>query len=101
MPRVLRVIWFLALNFLPHLVELQNDFWGLDGNFRVFFIQRLSVLKCGTGNVLLLRNIIELSLDIPEVSQQKLLSLVAERLLDSNSNLEVPVPLTFLMNQFN
>ncbi|CAA6657087.1 unnamed protein product [Spirodela intermedia] len=39
-------------------------------------------------NVLLLRNVIDLSLDISEVSQQKLLSLVAERLLDSNSNLE-------------
>ncbi|XP_078440314.1 FAM63A-like protein (DUF544) [Wolffia australiana] len=39
-------------------------------------------------NVLLLRNVIELSLDDSEVSQQKLLSLVAERLLDSNSNVE-------------
>lgn len=38
-------------------------------------------------NVLLLRNQLEgLSADIGEVSQEKLLSLVAERLLDSNSN---------------
>uniref|UniRef100_A0A1D1YXN6 Protein FAM63A n=1 Tax=Anthurium amnicola TaxID=1678845 RepID=A0A1D1YXN6_9ARAE len=39
-------------------------------------------------NVLLLRNNVSLSLDTAEVSQQKLLSLVAERLLDSNCNVE-------------
>ncbi|MCE3050949.1 hypothetical protein HAX54_048584, partial [Datura stramonium] len=38
------------------------------------------------GNVLLLKNNLSLSPDIPEVSQEKLLSLVAERLIDSNSN---------------
>ncbi|CAK8539403.1 unnamed protein product [Lathyrus sativus] len=37
-------------------------------------------------NVLLLRNQLGLSLDVAEVSQEKLLSLVAERLIDSNSN---------------
>ncbi|KAI4327029.1 hypothetical protein L6164_019534 [Bauhinia variegata] len=37
-------------------------------------------------NILLLRNNLNLSLDIVEVSQEKLLSLVAERLIDSNSN---------------
>ncbi|XP_009772020.1 uncharacterized protein [Nicotiana sylvestris] len=37
-------------------------------------------------NVLLLKNNLNLSPDIPEVSQEKLLSLVAERLIDSNSN---------------
>ncbi|KAK4262699.1 hypothetical protein QN277_028230 [Acacia crassicarpa] len=37
-------------------------------------------------NVLLLRNSIHLSPDVAEVSQEKLLSLVAERLIDSNSN---------------
>ncbi|CAN0841577.1 Ubiquitin carboxyl-terminal hydrolase MINDY-1 [Linum grandiflorum] len=37
-------------------------------------------------NVLLLRNHISLSPDVAEVSQEKLLSLVAERLIDSNSN---------------
>ncbi|GAU20686.1 hypothetical protein TSUD_231000 [Trifolium subterraneum] len=37
-------------------------------------------------NVLLLRNQLSLSSDIAEVSQEKLLSLVAERLIDSNSN---------------
>ncbi|XVF13232.1 hypothetical protein REPUB_Repub08aG0190900 [Reevesia pubescens] len=37
-------------------------------------------------NVLLLRNNLNLSPDIAEVSQEKLLSLVADRLIDSNSN---------------
>ncbi|XP_065858130.1 uncharacterized protein [Euphorbia lathyris] len=37
-------------------------------------------------NVLSLRNNLNLSPDIAEVSQEKLLSLVAERLIDSNSN---------------
>ncbi|KAE8728043.1 putative homeobox protein knotted-1 [Hibiscus syriacus] len=37
-------------------------------------------------NTLLLRNNFNLSSDIAEVSQEKLLSLVAERLIDSNSN---------------
>ncbi|KAL1828411.1 hypothetical protein ACET3Z_006823 [Daucus carota] len=39
-------------------------------------------------NVLLLKNNLNLSPDIPEVSQERLLSLVAERLIDSNSNLD-------------
>ncbi|KAF2298897.1 hypothetical protein GH714_028962 [Hevea brasiliensis] len=38
-------------------------------------------------NVLLLKNNLNLSPDIAEVSQEKLLSLVAERLIDSNSNI--------------
>ncbi|GLT78294.1 hypothetical protein SLA2020_498340 [Shorea laevis] len=37
-------------------------------------------------NVLLLRNNLNLSPDISEISQENLLSLVAERLIDSNSN---------------
>ncbi|CAL5432932.1 unnamed protein product [Camellia sinensis] len=37
-------------------------------------------------NVLLLKNNLNLSPDIAEISQEKLLSLVAERLIDSNSN---------------
>ncbi|KAL1547556.1 ubiquitin carboxyl-terminal hydrolase MINDY-1-like [Salvia divinorum] len=37
-------------------------------------------------NVLSLKNSLNLSPDIPEVSQEKLLSLVAERLIDSNTN---------------
>ncbi|OMO89682.1 hypothetical protein CCACVL1_07712, partial [Corchorus capsularis] len=37
-------------------------------------------------NILLLRNNLNLSPEISEVSQEKLLSLVAERLIDSNSN---------------
>ncbi|THU47937.1 hypothetical protein C4D60_Mb09t20930 [Musa balbisiana] len=40
------------------------------------------------GNVLLLRNNLSLSLEASEVSLQKLLSLVAERLIDSNSNVQ-------------
>ncbi|XP_073047772.1 uncharacterized protein [Primulina eburnea] len=39
-------------------------------------------------NVLSLKNSLNLSPDIPEVSQEKLLSLVAERLIDSNCNIE-------------
>ncbi|KAD4384720.1 hypothetical protein E3N88_24888 [Mikania micrantha] len=42
--------------------------------------------RCVSGNVLLLRNNLNLSSDVAEVSQEKLLSLVAERLIDSNSN---------------
>lgn len=41
------------------------------------------------GNVLSLRNNLNLSADTTEVSQEKLLSLVAERLIDSNSNIDV------------
>ncbi|KAL2235276.1 UNVERIFIED_CONTAM: Ubiquitin carboxyl-terminal hydrolase MINDY-1, partial [Sesamum indicum] len=40
------------------------------------------------GNVLSLKNRLNLSPDIPEVSQEKLLSLVAEHLIDSNSNID-------------
>lgn len=47
-------------------------------------------------NVLLLKNHLNLSPDIPEVSQEKLLSLVAERLIDSNSNVNV-IPSCFLI----
>ncbi|XP_057811898.1 uncharacterized protein LOC131026143 [Salvia miltiorrhiza] len=39
-------------------------------------------------NVLSLKNNLNLSPDIPEVSQEKLLSLVAERLIDSNTNID-------------
>ncbi|XP_062229809.1 uncharacterized protein LOC133927378 [Phragmites australis] len=39
-------------------------------------------------NVLLLKNVISLNPDASEVSQQKLLSLVAERLIDSNSTVQ-------------
>lgn len=42
-----------------------------------------------TGNVLSLRNSLNLSPDTTEVSQEKLLSLIAERLIDSNSNIDV------------
>ncbi|KAL2501026.1 ubiquitin carboxyl-terminal hydrolase MINDY-2-like [Forsythia ovata] len=39
------------------------------------------------GNVLLLKNSLNLSPDIAEVSQEKLLSLIAERLIGSNRNI--------------
>ncbi|GFS33270.1 FAM63A-like protein [Actinidia rufa] len=39
-------------------------------------------------NVLLLKNNLNLSPDVAEVTQEKLLSLVAERLIDSNSNVD-------------
>lgn len=58
-----------ALNVCPFEVYL------IDGNV--------------AGNVLLLKNNLNLSPDLPEVSQEKLLSLVAERLIDANSNFEV------------
>lgn len=47
------------------------------------------MVKLASGNVLLLKNNLKLSPDIAEVSQEKLLSLVAERLIDSNSNINV------------
>ena len=49
----------------------------------------MNALVLATGNVLLLRNILKLSVDTVEIGSSKLLSLVAERLLDSNSNMEV------------
>lgn len=56
----------------------------------LFFIPHC--LCCiAAGNVLLLRNQLGLSLDVAEVSQEKLLSLVAERLIDSNSNVNVRI----------
>lgn len=39
-------------------------------------------------NILLLRNSLNLGVDAPEVSLQKLLALVAEKLIDSNSNIQ-------------
>lgn len=53
----------------------------------MFFFFPFSLLSA--GNVLLLRNSLHLSLDEPEVSLQKLLSLLAEKLIDSNSNVQV------------
>lgn len=47
------------------------------------------MMRVVIGNVLSLKNSLNLSSDIPEVSQEKLLSLVAERLIDSNSNIDV------------
>ncbi|KAH9721657.1 MINDY DUB domain-containing protein [Citrus sinensis] len=48
--------------------------------------QELKLKRWIIGNVLLLRNNLTLSPDTGEISQEKLLSLVAERLIDSNSN---------------
>ncbi|KAG6529702.1 hypothetical protein ZIOFF_011915 [Zingiber officinale] len=47
------------------------------------------ILHYVRGNVLLLRNNLDLSLDDSEVSLHKLLSLVVERLIDSNNNVYV------------
>nr|GMD98773.1 ubiquitin carboxyl-terminal hydrolase MINDY-2 [Ipomoea batatas] len=44
------------------------------------------IFKSSSSNILLLTNRLELSPDVPEVSQQKLLSLVAKRLKYSTSN---------------
>lgn len=59
--------------------ELQLELW-----FHYQYVVGFAV-----GNVLLLKNNLNLSPDIAEVSQEKLLSLVAERLIDSNSNVNV------------
>lgn len=41
------------------------------------------------GNILLLKNEFDIGSDSTEVSQQKLLTLVAEKLIDINSNINV------------
>jgi hypothetical protein len=46
------------------------------------------------GNVLLLRNNVSLSIDMMEISERELMSLVAEWLLDANSNTQVGANLT-------
>ena len=56
------------------------------------------MIEFAIGNVLLLKNNLNLSPDIAEVSQQKLLSLVAERLIDSNSNINVRSALSCHLN---
>ncbi|KAI7754681.1 hypothetical protein M8C21_005438, partial [Ambrosia artemisiifolia] len=81
-----KLIQFLGRN-TP--IVLQNDngpcpllaIW-LKWNWRLG-IDSVGGYEC---NVLLLRNNLNLSADVAEVSQEKLLSLVAERLIDSNSN---------------
>ncbi|BBH03283.1 Protein of unknown function D [Prunus dulcis] len=55
------------------------------------------VLQNDNGNVLSLRNSLNLSPDTTEVSQEKLLSLIAERLIDSNSNIDKINSRTLLM----
>lgn len=53
------------------------------------------------GNVLLLRNNLNLSPDTGEISQEKLLSLVAERLIDSNSNVNVIIAILLDLKVFS
>ena len=53
------------------------------------------------GNVLLLRNNLNLSPDTGEISQEKLLSLVAERLIDSNSNVNVIIAILIDLKVFS
>lgn len=53
------------------------------------------------GNVLLLRNNLTLSPDTGEISQEKLLSLVAERLIDSNSNVNVIIAILIDLKVFS
>jgi hypothetical protein len=50
---------------------------------------RLVIGGLCAGNVLLLRNNLNVSTDLAEISLSELLSLIAERLLDVNSNTEV------------
>ena len=65
---------FLAINF---------------GENKFIFIFHALLFGVPTGNILLLKNNLNLTPDTTEVSQEKLLSLVAERLIDSNSNINV------------
>lgn len=60
--------------------------WSLFGRLVMILLN-----LCSLGNVLLLKNNLNLSSDVSEVSLQKLLSLVAERLIDSNSNVQVTI----------
>ncbi|KAK2663460.1 hypothetical protein Ddye_002034 [Dipteronia dyeriana] len=71
---------WLRLKYLQDTEFMQCLEWG---KFRDDTCLRDIFKQC---NVLLLRNDLNLSLDIGEVSLEKLLSLVAERLIDSNSN---------------
>jgi hypothetical protein len=67
-------------------MQIAGDFtWVFRARARAFV---------SAGNVLLLKNVINLNPDAGEVSQQKLLSLVAERLIDSNSTAQVRSPLS-------
>ncbi|KAK7379667.1 hypothetical protein VNO80_05131 [Phaseolus coccineus] len=66
-----------AIDLLPRLVT------GIDVNIQ---IRRTADFEFTRSNVLLLRNNLKLNPDIAEVAREKLLSLAAERLIDSNSN---------------
>ena len=68
-------------------------FWELESMLFCWWMIEFAI-----GNVLLLKNNLNLSPDIAEVSQQKLLSLVAERLIDSNSNINVRSALSCHLN---
>lgn len=63
-------------------------------------LQYMTVFHIMVGNVLSLKNSLNLSSDIPEVSQEKLLSLVAERLIESNINTDVTSLFAFFFNLF-
>ena len=68
-------------------------------NFKAEHLSIIVLIRCMgifVGNVLLLRNQLTLNPDISEVSQEKLLSLVADRLIELNSNNNVNVdPICF------
>jgi hypothetical protein len=69
--------------------------WRWAGGFSRFhlgFCRTRGRAFVSAGNVLLLKNVINLNPDAGEVSQQKLLSLVAERLIDSNTSAQVRSP---------
>lgn len=77
--------WCLGLHWL--LCQYNSRFLGYF--LLVFAGTRWVTIRVFAGNVLLLKNNLDLSPDTVEVSQEKLLSLVAGRLIDSNSNLKV------------
>ncbi|KAK7331535.1 hypothetical protein VNO80_28269 [Phaseolus coccineus] len=78
-----------AIDLLPRLVT------GIDVNIQ---IRRTADFEFTRSNVLLLRNNLKLNPDIAEVAREKLLSLAAERLIDSNSNVNVRV--TFVISGY-
>lgn len=86
------IVKFLQLFYFLH-VEITNSHEICFPLLVDIFVSSLA------GNVLLLKNHLNLSPDIPEVSQEKLLSLVAERLIDSNSNVNV-IPSCFLIMHY-
>lgn len=89
------LLWLWNMNPISPsgLVSMMLSQWTLwcflVAFMHVYFLLTNLMLHIMIGNVLSLKNSLNLSPDIPEVSQEKLLSLIAERLIDSNINFDV------------